>query len=216
VHAKSDPPLDVCHPFGDFRFRRVCSNLRHEDLVIHQLKYPHDDADLDINVIFPIERLQELASEGVLGGLTTNFFSFIGYNMDPQKFERTVAKDIAESVAVEERADAALLAPAWPICHQSVGLIQREIEARGIATVSVTVARDVTEKIKTPRAIFLPWPMGHHFGVPFHPDLQRRVILEALSLLETVEVSGTIHEVPIRWADVRREAKTLTEQGRKL
>ena len=112
VHAKSDPPLDVHHPFGDFRFRRVRSNLRHEDLIIHQLKYPHDDADPDINVTFPIERLQELASEGVLGGPTANFFSFIGYNMDPEKFERTVAKDIAESVAEEERADVALLAPA--------------------------------------------------------------------------------------------------------
>lgn len=112
VHAKSDSPLDVCHPFGDFRFRRVPSRLRHQDLIIHQLKYPHDDADADINVIFPIERLQELVSEGVLGGLTENFFSFIGYNMDPEKFERTVAHDIAEAVVVEERADAALLAPA--------------------------------------------------------------------------------------------------------
>jgi D-proline reductase (dithiol) PrdB len=112
VHAKSDPPLDVCHPFGDFRFRRVPSRSRHEDLIIHQLKYPHDDADVDINVIFPIERLQELASEGVLGGLTGNFFSFIGYNMDPEKFEATVANDIAKAVAEEERADAALLAPA--------------------------------------------------------------------------------------------------------
>ena len=112
VHAKSDPPLDVCHPFGDFRFRRVPSASRHEDLVIHQLKYPHDDADVDINVIFPIERLQELASEGVLGGLTGNFFSFIGYNMDPEKFERTVAHDIAKAVVEEELADAALLAPA--------------------------------------------------------------------------------------------------------
>jgi D-proline reductase (dithiol) PrdB len=112
VHPKTDPPLDVCHPFGDFRFRRVPSKLRHEDLVIHQLKYPHDDADLDINVIFPIERLQELASEGVVGGLTANFFSFIGYNMDPERFERTVVLDIAEAVASEEKADAALLAPA--------------------------------------------------------------------------------------------------------
>ncbi len=112
VHVKSDPPLDVCHPFGDFRFRRVPSNSRHEDLIIHQLKYPHDDADLDINVIFPIERLQELAAEGVVGGLTQNFFSFIGYNMDPEKFERTVAHDIAKAVVEEERADAALLAPA--------------------------------------------------------------------------------------------------------
>ena len=112
VHAKSDPPLDVCHPFGDFRFRRVPSASRHEDLIIHQLKYPHDDADVDINVIFPIERLQELASEGILGGLTENFFSFIGYSMDPEKFERSVAHDIAEAVAKEECADVALLAPA--------------------------------------------------------------------------------------------------------
>ena len=44
------------------------------------------------------------------------------------------------------------------------------IEARSIPTVSVTVARDVTEKIKAPRAIFLPWSMGHHFGVPFNRD----------------------------------------------
>jgi hypothetical protein len=40
--------------------------------------------------------------------------------------------------------------------------------------------------------------------------------LEAFSLLETAQVSGTIRDVPLRWADVRREAKTLSEQGRKL
>lgn len=67
VHSKTDRPLDVCHPLGDFRFRRVPSSARHNDLIIHQLKYPHDDADLDINVIFPIERLQELRDEGRIG-----------------------------------------------------------------------------------------------------------------------------------------------------
>jgi D-proline reductase (dithiol) PrdB len=74
----------------------------------------------------------------------------------------------------------------------------------------------VTEKIKAPRAIFLPWPMGHHFGVPFHRDLQKRVLLEAFDLLGTAQVSGTIRDIPIKWADVRREAKALTEQGRRL
>jgi hypothetical protein len=74
----------------------------------------------------------------------------------------------------------------------------------------------VTEKIKAPRAIFLPWPMGHHFGVPFHRDLQKRVLLQALDLLETAQLSGTIRDIPIKWADVRREAKTLSEQGRQL
>ena len=74
----------------------------------------------------------------------------------------------------------------------------------------------MTEKIKAPRAIFLPWPMGHHFGIPFDRDLQRRVLFEAFSLLETAQVSGTIRDVPLRWADVRREAKMLTAQGRNL
>ena len=58
--------------------------------------------------------------------------------------------------------------------------------------------------------------MGHHFGVPFHSDLQKRVLLEALLLLDSAEVSGTIRDVPIKWADVRREAKALTNQGRRL
>ena len=83
-------------------------------------------------------------------------------------------------------------------------------------TVSVTVARDVTEAIKVPRALFLPWPMGHHFGAPFHRALQRRVILAALELLETAHAPGTILDLPIKWADVRREAKTLTPQGQHL
>jgi D-proline reductase (dithiol) PrdB len=112
VHLKTDQPLDVCHPFGDFRFMRVPSGAKRDELIIHQLKYPHDDADLDINVIFPIERLQELCEEGCLAKLTPNFFSFIGYNMDPEKFERTVAEGIAEAVVQEEHADCALLAPA--------------------------------------------------------------------------------------------------------
>ncbi|MBI2682216.1 MAG: hypothetical protein HYX26_03210 [Acidobacteriales bacterium] len=112
VHLKNDAPMEVAHPFGDFTFRRVPSTAKHGDLIIHQLKYPHDDADLDINVIFPIERLQELAAEAVIGALTPEFFSFIGYNMDPERFEAIVARDIAAAVVEEQRADVALLAPA--------------------------------------------------------------------------------------------------------
>jgi hypothetical protein len=97
-----------------------------------------------------------------------------------------------------------------------VGLVQRAIEERGVPTVSVTVARDVTELIKVPRALFVPWPMGHHFGVPFHRELQRRVVLASLALLGNSEEPGLIVDLPIKWADVRREARTLTEQGHRL
>ena len=78
------------------------------------------------------------------------------------------------------------------------------------------MARDVSEMIKVPRALFVPWPMGHHFGVPFHAVLQRKVVMEALQLVQSAEVSGTIATLPIKWAEVRREAKLLTEQGKRL
>jgi len=57
-----------------------------DNLEIHQIKYPTTGALRDLNVIFPLERLQELAAESVIGELTPNFFSFIGYQMDTERF----------------------------------------------------------------------------------------------------------------------------------
>jgi len=111
VQPKNSLPFDTVHPVGDYSFRRVPSDSKPTDLEIHQLKYPTLGAKRDLNVIFPIERLQELAKEKVIGGLTTNFFSFIGYNMDAERLERTLAEDIADAVEAE-KPDAALLAPA--------------------------------------------------------------------------------------------------------
>lgn len=89
--------------------------------------------------------------------------------------------------------------------------MQRELETRGVPTVSVSVARDVTEAVKPPRALFLPFPMGHHFGPPFHVALQRRIVEAALELLESVRESGTIIDFPMTWAQARREAKGLAK-----
>ncbi len=83
--------------------------------------------------------------------------------------------------------------------------MQRAIEQRGVPTVSITVARDITEHAKPPRAVFVPFMMGHHFGVPFHSELQRRIVLEALGRLEQAEASGDIHDLPMTWAQARRE-----------
>ena len=104
-------PFDTVHPVGDYTFRRVPSDSRPTDLEIHQLKYPTIGAKRDLNVIFPIERLQQLVVEGFIGGLTKNFYSFIGYNMDAERLERTLAEDIAGAVEAE-KPDVVLLAPA--------------------------------------------------------------------------------------------------------
>ncbi len=111
VQPRGTLPFDVVHPVGDYTFRRVPSQARPDDLEIHQLKYPTDGALRDLNVIFPITRLQELVADGVVGSLAPSFYSFIGYNMDPQLLERTLAEDIADAV-VADAAEIALLAPA--------------------------------------------------------------------------------------------------------
>ena len=111
VQPKGTLPFAVAHPVGDYSFRRVPSVAAPADLEIHQLKYPTAGANRDLNVIFPIERLRELVAEGVVGGLTPDLFSCIGYNMDPERLERTLAEEIAAAV-VADGAEAALLAPA--------------------------------------------------------------------------------------------------------
>ena len=111
VQPKNTMPFDTVHPVGDYTFRRVPSNSDVKDLEIHQLKYPTSGANKDLNVIFPIERLRDLVDEKVIGGLTENFYTFIGYNMDPGRLETTLAEDIADAIA-EEQPDGVIAAPA--------------------------------------------------------------------------------------------------------
>ena len=111
VQPKTSLPFDTVHPVGDYTFRRVPSNSQVDDLEIHQLKYPTFGATEDLNVIFPIERLRDLVQEKQIGELTENFYTFIGYNMDPQQLEKTLAEDIAKAVS-EEAPDIVIAAPA--------------------------------------------------------------------------------------------------------
>ncbi|MFY9728557.1 MAG: hypothetical protein WB579_10420 [Bryobacteraceae bacterium] len=73
------------------------------------------------------------------------------------------------------------------MCHQSVGLIQSIIEKAGIPTASITLCREITERVAPPRALFVDFPFGYPLGAPNDVELQTRIILSALALLpETV------------------------------
>ena len=69
------------------------------------------------------------------------------------------------------------------MCHQSVGLIQSVIERSGIPTVSITLLREVTERIAPPRALAVDRPLGYPLGEPDNPEVQRRIVSRALELL---------------------------------
>jgi hypothetical protein len=70
------------------------------------------------------------------------------------------------------------------MCHQTVGLIAGELERRGIATTSVTMLREVTEKVRTPRALAVSYALGFPLGKPCDPALQTRILRAAFQLLD--------------------------------
>jgi len=61
-------------------------------------------------------------------------------------------------------------------------VLARALEAQGVATTSISMVREHTEKVKPPRALFVPFPFGHALGRPNDPMLQHRVLRAALDL----------------------------------
>jgi hypothetical protein len=95
------------------------------------------------------------------------------------------------------------------VCHQSVGLIAREVEAAGIPTLCMTSAYDITQAVNPPRAVFLNYPLGHQTGKPDDSANQRAIVLAALNAFETISKPGTIVELPYVWdANDRRWEET--------
>ncbi len=73
------------------------------------------------------------------------------------------------------------------MCVQTVGLVQAEIEMRGIPTVSISLLKEVTSILRPPRALFVPFPMGYPLGAPNDPEIQLSVIRQALASLAKEE-----------------------------
>jgi len=69
----------------------------------------------------------------------------------------------------------------------------------------------VTEHCKPPRAVFVPFMMGHHFGVPFHRELQRGIICAALDHLAAAQQSGEVLAIPVTWAQARQEGIAIEQ-----
>lgn len=80
-----------------------------------------------------------------------------------------------------------------------MGLIQRAIEVEGIPTVGISILKEITEKVRPPRSVYLRYPFGHPLGEAFNVKQQRTILLDALNGLETITEPGTILEPGYSW-----------------
>jgi len=86
------------------------------------------------------------------------------------------------------------------VCHQTVSLAARHLEANGIPTVVMGCAKDIVEYCGVPRFLFSDFPLGNPAGRP-HDRQSQAVTLElALRVLEAAPGPRTTMQSPLRWS----------------
>ena len=107
LHGRGDRPFNP----GSVEYRLIPGETDFADLRMSHLSVNFDRSGFqqDINTVFPLERLRELAEQGVIGGVSRYHYSFMGAQPDPTRLERT-GEEIGRLLA-EDGVDAAFLTP---------------------------------------------------------------------------------------------------------
>jgi len=103
VHHRDQMPFDMNSPDGDPSFREIASETPIADLTITHDYYDHRDADKDINIVFPVERLNELCDYAIIGSVAKTHYSFMGH-ITGEKVD-VLIKQTAPEVARRLRAE---------------------------------------------------------------------------------------------------------------
>lgn len=152
----------------------------------------------DINAFFPTTRLHEAVAVGRIAGLTTRFHGV--FNAYSQR--RTRERDAPEVLkrCREDGADVAVLVPVCPVCHQTISLVARHLEANGIPTVVLAAARDIVEHVGVARIVHTDFPLGNPCGEPYNVEQQRDILEIGFKLLERAFLPRTTVQTPFQWS----------------
>jgi D-proline reductase (dithiol) PrdB len=113
VHLRTQPPFKMSDPNGDPSYREIPTATPYEQLTITHDYYDHRDAERDLELVFPVQSLLELAERGVLGGLHPLAYGLMGHIEGPHltTLQERTAPEIARRLAAAG-VDYALLVPA--------------------------------------------------------------------------------------------------------
>lgn len=112
VHQRDQAPFDMRDREGDPTFRVMDGERSLSDLMITHDYYDHTDADKDMNIVFPLERLREFVREGMIGRLAAHHYGFMGHITGPH-IMTLITRSAPEIVRQlkKDAVDAVLLTP---------------------------------------------------------------------------------------------------------
>jgi D-proline reductase (dithiol) PrdB len=171
----------------------------------HDLRISHIAIDRqhttaeDQAAYFPLKALRRFAEEGRIGSLARRF-----HGLPTNRSHRaTLRTDCPELVArcKADSAEAVVLVPNCPVCHQSVSLAARALEESGIATVVMGCAKDIVEYVGVPRFLFSDFPLGNAAGRPGDAASQKLTLDLALRLIDSAPAPRTTVQSRLKWSD---------------
>lgn len=87
---------------NDHRVDAVDATTPTDEYQIHDSYYDHTDAERDLNCLFPIDRLRELAEAGVIGGVAARHWSgFMGRTYNRSKVINESAPAFVENLKAD-------------------------------------------------------------------------------------------------------------------
>lgn len=98
VHLKSEKRFNFA---GDFSFRMIPGDASVDEMMVSHGGYDNGDVNKDINCMFPLDRLRELAAIGYIGSVAPEHFGFMGGGGDQDKFTEETGPEIARRLLAE-------------------------------------------------------------------------------------------------------------------
>ena len=191
---------------GDIDLREIPREVEGEDLLYCARGWDTSAVMQDRNAQIPVDRLAEFEGNGIIGRLNPVWWSFCGHIPDAAKLVEDMLPNLIERVKRYE-VQAALLVPASRLCHQSIALVARGLELEGIPTMTLAIEKMVVELVRPPRCCYYDGELGSVSGRPNWPEHQRRILDEALRLLEPMD------QPTIRKLTVELESQVEKERG---
>lgn len=195
VHLKTQKRFNFA---GDFTYRFIPGDAPTSDMMVSHGGYDNGDVNKDINCMFPVDPLNELASKGYIKGVAEFHAGFMGGGGNQEKFKNETGPAIAAKFK-EEGVDAVVLTAGWGTCHRSAVLVQRAIEESGIPTIIIAALPPVVRQSGTPRAVAPNVPMGANAGEPNNHKMQMDILRATLTELVEIQTPGKIVPLPFEY-----------------
>lgn len=179
LHFRGEPNFEL----SDASYRAIPGDQDTENLIMSHVSTNFDRSGFrdDVNVVFPLDRFRELADDGMIGGLASAHYSFMGGGLMPDAYEASV-RTLA-GLLKRDGVDAVFITPVCPNCTRATCAIAHYLEAEGIMTTGIALIRENAEALQPPRLLWVTFPLGYPLGKPNDPAFQRRVIQASLDLL---------------------------------